>query len=189
MRSLLPDARLIYMVRDPLRRIPSHYLHASSERRERRPIDEAVLDEQRFGYVSASRYAWQLSLYLEHFSQERVLVLSLEDLAADTPGAMRRVFAFLGLHADVPAERFRHIANASRIRGDETVLGRIAARALSRRRAWRARRLPVVGPLLYRPAVTPVLAEATAARVKELLAADVAELRRMTGQAFPQWSL
>jgi hypothetical protein len=37
MRSVVPDAKLVYLIRDPVERIVSHWIHDAAEGRERRP--------------------------------------------------------------------------------------------------------------------------------------------------------
>ena len=64
MRELLGDgARLIYMVRDPIERMLSHYLHNVGGGYESRPMAEALADPDS-AYVARSRYAMQLEPYL-----------------------------------------------------------------------------------------------------------------------------
>src|SRR3954453_11511153 len=59
MRELIPAARLIYAVRDPIARLLSHYLHNVGGGYETRSLDE-VLDERSSAYVDRSRYAYPL---------------------------------------------------------------------------------------------------------------------------------
>ena len=78
------------MVRDPIDRILSHYLHNVGAGYETRPIEEA-LGGPSSSYIARSRYAMQLAPYLEAFGAERVLVVANEDLAdrARGDGALR----------------------------------------------------------------------------------------------------
>ena len=64
MRELLDDeTRLVYMVRDPIDRLLSHYLHNVGGGYESRPLAEAVADPES-AYVARGRYATQLEPYL-----------------------------------------------------------------------------------------------------------------------------
>jgi hypothetical protein len=76
--ALLPDVRLVYLVRHPLRRIRSEYLHRTLNGKERRPLDEAVLANPT--YLDTSRYALQIEQYLQHFDRTQLLVLTAEGL-------------------------------------------------------------------------------------------------------------
>ena len=65
MRELLGDeARVVYMVRDPIDRMLSHYLHNVGGGYESRPIEEALADPES-AYVARSRYAMQVEPYLD----------------------------------------------------------------------------------------------------------------------------
>lgn len=96
--QVLPDVRLVYVVRDPIERIRSHYQHRSLVGAERAPLEVAVLEDPR--YVDCSRYAFQIARYLEVFPRERLLVVSSEDLRSDRAATIRRIYGFLGVDAD-----------------------------------------------------------------------------------------
>src|SRR5699024_2394872 len=71
MAELVPEVKLIYLVRDPIERIISHYTHNYSEGREHRSIDEALQELEGNHYVMCSRYFWQLPQYLQFFLKIR----------------------------------------------------------------------------------------------------------------------
>jgi hypothetical protein len=104
-RGLCPDARLIYMVRDPVKRMLSHYVHNIGGRYERRPIDEALGDPNT-AYVDRSRYWTQLERYLAHFDPERIMVVAQEDLHERRAETMREIFAFVGVDTGFTSEQF-----------------------------------------------------------------------------------
>lgn len=132
--DLIPDVRLIYVVRNPLERIRSHYLHDLARGRERRPIDEAVSGNEH--YLAPSRYALQIEQYLEHFPREQLLVVTSESLRNDRRSTMRRVHDFIGVNSEwstpaqdrefnstgqktapgLPLRAARHIPGAARLR-------------------------------------------------------------------------
>jgi hypothetical protein len=72
--SIVPDVRLLFMVRDPIARVPSHYLHEVAALRQRRPVEQALRENPI--YLDRRRYATQLEHYLDH----QLLVLRAEDL-------------------------------------------------------------------------------------------------------------
>jgi hypothetical protein len=83
MRATLgPGLRLVYLVRDPIERLVSHYLHAITYGwvAADTPVDEAV--EQAPLLVTASLYATQLARYHDHFGPDSVHVVVFEDMAA-----------------------------------------------------------------------------------------------------------
>lgn len=94
----IPDARLIYLVRDPIERIRSHYQHRVLSGAERLPIERAVLDDPR--YLDCSRYAMQIERYLEHFARDRILLETSEELRSNRLPTVRRIYSFLEIDPD-----------------------------------------------------------------------------------------
>jgi Sulfotransferase domain len=106
MRSVLSgEARLVYLVRDPIDRMLSHYQHNVAGGYEARTPEQA-LTEERSAYVDRSRYAFQLEPYLNAFGAERIEVVSREELLSDRAATIRRVFAFLGVDESFTSEQF-----------------------------------------------------------------------------------
>jgi hypothetical protein len=97
--TVVPDCRMIYVLRDPVDRIRSHYQHRVAIGTERAPIEEAVIADP--VYLACSRYASQIERYLECFPRERLLLLTSEQLRTERLETMRRVFGFLGVDEQV----------------------------------------------------------------------------------------
>ena len=115
---LLPDARLIALVRNPVDRAFSHYQHEVALGREPLSFEDALAaeDERLHGeeerlladptyfshawwnhtYRARGRYAQQLERWLAVFPRERLLILPSEDLLEDPDGTYGRVLEFLG---------------------------------------------------------------------------------------------
>jgi hypothetical protein len=91
----LPDVRLIYVVREPVQRMRSHYVDRIIHGIEEQPIEEALLNDP--FYLSSSSYTLQMKQYLEHFSRDQMLIITSEDLRRDRSGVLSRVFGFLGI--------------------------------------------------------------------------------------------
>lgn len=92
-----PDARFIYLMRDPIERTISHYWHRVRYHAERRPMLQAIKAEPR--YLDVSHYAMQLIPYLDLFGPDRVAVLSFEQLTHDPMSAMRQLYQWLDVDA------------------------------------------------------------------------------------------
>lgn len=90
-----PDARFVYVVRDPVERVYSAYWHNVRAGRETRPFLDAVVNNHH--YLSPSRYATQIARYLELFPRDRFLFLVFEDITSDMAGAANKCAA----HFDV----------------------------------------------------------------------------------------
>ena len=94
-----PDARLIYLMRDPVERAISHYWHNVRYFGEHRPIERAIRDDGQF--LQVGDYATQLSEYFKYFPREQILTLTFEDLTEHVEQVMSAVFDWLGLDGSV----------------------------------------------------------------------------------------
>ncbi|HMT20686.1 MAG TPA: sulfotransferase domain-containing protein [Promineifilum sp.] len=90
-----PALKLIYVVRQPVERIISHYTHNRVREIDTRPPEEAVFAEP--AYLNRSRYGVQIRPYLELFGPENVLLLVFEEYTADQIAALNRIADFLGI--------------------------------------------------------------------------------------------
>jgi hypothetical protein len=91
LRRAAPEARLLVMLRDPIERFRSGFVH----RRQRVPRGPAALNAA--DAVDRGRFATQLERLHRCFDPEQVLVLQYEWCRADGPGEFRRTLRFLGL--------------------------------------------------------------------------------------------
>jgi hypothetical protein len=193
MHSVIPEAKLIYLVRDPIQRMISHYLHSLFMRRERRPIDEALTDTGSW-YFHRSLYHAQLEQYAPYYDSSRILVLSSEDLLADRAGTLKRVFRFVGADENVECEAFeeeRHVASGKR---QLTRVGAVLEKTLQFSRPMLPARVrhgmgAIKRNLLSRGIERPVLSQAARDRIAAELADDISRLRAYTGREFREWSV
>ena len=120
-RELVPEARLVALVRNPIDRALSHYNHevalgreslsfeealAAEEERLRGEEERLVADPRYFSrawwshtYQARGRYADQLERWLELFPREQLLIVPSEELLAEPERAHARVLEFLGAPA------------------------------------------------------------------------------------------
>jgi sulfotransferase family protein len=116
---MLPKARLIVLLRNPVDRAFSHYQHEVALGREQLSFEDALAHEDdrmhgeidrmladptyfsdpwwNYTYAARGRYTEQLERWLEAFPREQLLVLLTDELAADTDGTYRRALDFLGV--------------------------------------------------------------------------------------------
>ena len=94
MAQVVPEARLVYVVRDPIARMQSMYMHQVSAGRERRHADVALLDDR---YLGPSLYGFQLAAFLDHFDRSQVLVIASEVLRDRPREALSAVFEHLAV--------------------------------------------------------------------------------------------
>ena len=192
MRTLVPEAKLIYLVRDPVRRLLSHYRHMVAERKEDRPLVE-VLEEENSALVTRSLYTFQLEQYLSHFPMDQILVVQQERLLADRQGVMSGIYSFLGVDPEFRSILFKHRRHRSVRKRRKTELGL----KISRLSALRAiSRFPdplrwLVEDLIFFPfshrVHPPELPPGIADRLHEHFRRDTNRLRELTGQSFEGW--
>ncbi len=108
----LPAARLIYLVRDPVERLRSHYRHEVQRGREARPLAEATAVGS--PYVSRSCYADVVRALHRHGLRDQLLVVSFEELTGPDDEEWHRVLAHLGL---APVDRPGAAYNRSAAKG------------------------------------------------------------------------
>jgi hypothetical protein len=188
--ELLPDVRLIYVVRHPIERMRSHYLHEVEKGRERAPIGRALVTDSR--YLDASRYAMQLDQYLAGFSTQRLLVITTEQLRDERAATVRRVLAFLGVDPQWSDSRLLdrefHRTSDKRVRRPlvAAALRVPGTRALAGLAPRPMRRLASRGIDAGRTTAIP---EAVEARLRARLRDDVARLRVHVGERFDGWGI
>jgi len=99
-RDLIPDARLIVSVRDPVQRAYSQYKHWVQETAYRGAFEDFLVDHP--GAVERGRYLALLQPYLDLFPREQILVIVFEDLVDRPTVTMQAVYGFVGVD---PAHR------------------------------------------------------------------------------------
>ena len=118
MARLVPEAKLIYVLRHPVERMRSHYRHAILRGEERRPLDR-ILDDPGNRYLRRSLYHHCLAPYIEEFDRAQICVVRFEDLITDDAPAWFAVLDHLGLP---PRPRPSEAYNVSSEKSHYTVL-------------------------------------------------------------------
>jgi hypothetical protein len=208
MASIVPDVRLIYVVRHPIDRIRSHYEHRVASGAETVPMEIAVFENPI--YIDYSRYALQVEQYLPHFPREQLLIISSEELRHHRASTIRRVYGFLGVDPDYVAptldrefyqtgQRRKYppvvwsVRQALKRRFPQTKRAKEAVDSLtSRRRRVPARSAATAGGGV-RPspsaAVTQDLSDEARSTLTDLLRDDVGRLRNYTSDTFDGWGI
>jgi len=115
--ALVPNVRLIALVRNPIDRALSHYHHEVALGREPLSFEDALAAEDsrmhgelermldpsyfshawwNYTYVSRGLYAEQVERWVEHFTRERLLIVPSDDLGGRPGETYARVLEFLG---------------------------------------------------------------------------------------------
>jgi len=98
-KQTIGNPKLIYLLRDPVDRIVSHYIEMLTNWREMRPFEEVLVNIERdkHEYIECSSYYLQLSQYLKHFQPEDIHIVILERLSKNPKAELKRVFRFIGV--------------------------------------------------------------------------------------------
>jgi hypothetical protein len=118
-KALVPQSKLIALLRDPIERAYSHYQNNRRYGHEQLSFEDAIAREDRVWptevaalaahptryryhhhhhlYVHRGMYAEQLERWYAHFERSQLLVLRSEDLFADPASVYQTVLDFLGL--------------------------------------------------------------------------------------------
>lgn len=92
-----PAAKLLYIVREPIARIVSHFQHWSVTKPDvYRDINESMLDPvSRKIFVDRTKYFMQINAYREYFPDDSIKCLFLEDAGSNPEAFVRSVEEFL----------------------------------------------------------------------------------------------
>lgn len=194
MAQVIPDARLVYAVRDPVDRLLSHYLHNFGGGYEQRSLEEVLADEET-SYFQRGRYAFQLEPYLAAFGAEQITLVSQDELGDDRDGTMARLFGFLGVDAEFTSPEFDRQWETGSAKGGggfrlmDRAVRLPGLRSLDRnfdrlpeRLRWRVERIihdPDSGE-----APKPELDAGARARLAEFFAPDIERLEEIAGRRF-----
>jgi len=193
--AVVPEAKLVLAIRDPVERAISNYRYERHRGAERRP-PEIALDPSGLS-AQGSRLSGALERYRALFGEQAVLVIVAEDVLRDAATEMRRVFEFAGVEPAFTSEDFSRRWNVTAGMGSRRWRWNARIRELPvvrelRRRAPRAARwaierlvLPRSGP----PDAGLEVPAAVRARLCEELADEAARMRELTGLALESWSV
>jgi|SRR5665213_113518 len=197
-KELVPEAKFIYLVRDPIARTVSHYQHLVAVGAEHRSLQEALSDLSKpflLPEICYSLYASQLEQYLCHFTEERILVIDQAEFLTSRRSILRQVFRFLTVDDSFTSSQFnKELYKSSERRVYSSGYERFVAHTLAPAMQWIPRRTRrsvrrSVERALFRPLDTPALDGQLRARLEEIYAGEVERLRVLTGKTFPTWNI
>lgn len=188
-----PEARIVYIMRDPVQRTISHYWHMAEHRGETRAPIDAILEEPH--YTDVSNYALQLLSYLERFGPERVRVLSFEELTHDPVPTVQSLFAWLGVDTDFVPSNTQSARNATPQQVTQRRQGGDWLHRFRHSRLWGLIGASVpagvrkAGVALVEKKVVRNQVDMAPVReyLRQLQRPQVEELVRLVGREFPEW--
>ncbi len=114
--ELMPEVKLIAILREPVSRAYSHYKMLVRRGKEERSFEEAIQQqlipenleksreypEEENCYIVWGEYGRILSNFLQYFSKSQMLILFMDDLASRPDLIMIRLYEFLGISKELP---------------------------------------------------------------------------------------
>lgn len=89
-----PDMKIIYMIRNPIDRIKSQYIHMYKRGHETtKDMNEAIQNNS--DYINYSKYAMQIEPYIEQFGKSNVRILIFDDYIQEPQNVYNNVCNFL----------------------------------------------------------------------------------------------
>lgn len=192
MAAFNPEARILFVMRDPVERTISHYWHMVELRGEKRTPLEAIRAEPH--YTEVSHYAYQLRPFLALFGRERVHVLTFESLTANPAASLGAICRWLGVD-----ERFEprrgHAANVTPATVHQKRVGSGLLDRFRHSALWNAVGSHVppairrIGVRMVEKEVAPKQTDTGALRehLRALQRPQLAELSQLLGRDFPEW--
>ena len=107
-KNLIPDCKLIFIIRDPIERINSLYWHQVSMGREFYSLEKAIEKESKrtkknyysykmYSYLARSKYASQFKIINKYFKEENVLIIPFEQVINNQLKFFNIIFNFLNV--------------------------------------------------------------------------------------------
>ena len=180
MATVLNDPKLIYLLRDPVDRLVSHFMHEWSMGTMHGPLDAAI--DRHPELVDYSLYARQLAPYVARFEADAIHVTSLETMQAAPQRTLEEICAFLGYDRQPvwQTDHGRENASSERIRRfplHGLIFGNSVATALRRRLVPQGVRDRIKRTRQMR--TRPELPIGRRRRLEALFAADLDQLRAL----------
>ena len=200
MHNYVPDAKLIYVVRDPIDRIVSHYLHQWYGKRLNETLIEILSDpasSRSHHYINSSSYYLQLSQYLEFYDLSNIYIISLESLKDSPEVTMREIFRFLQLDETLIPAQSSTVVNATQAKIRTNKIGSLILPNSAPLRPLvnaSVRMLPAalkdrIRSLLSSKQDRPEIDTQVRETLQSSLQDDMSKFRELTGQEFKQWSI
>jgi hypothetical protein len=199
----LPAARWLIVVRDPVDRAFSNWVHLRADGLEPEPDFRTAVarEEQRIAdgwapfwhYRGLSRYGQQLRDLYRQVPAEQVLLLRYRELVDDPRQTLDRVSSFLGVtpgvaHTVAPENVKPYVPDGTGYRLlSGLVRSGAALGAHLPAQVWRQASRPLVAALHAQRGPRPKLPVEVRREVLEPLLDDIALLEDLTGQSFDDW--
>ena len=185
--DVVPGARIIILLRDPVERAFSDYLMHVREGWQILSFQEALRTDL---YLEKGFYAEQVKRYLDIFGPARVKIIIFEEFILDTKGAVGDVLKFLDVHGDPPdsvGEAYNAFA-MPRVRWAYRIFGSRVARRAARALIPAPLRMLVKRRVLLKKVSKPAMPQEARKFLEDIYRDDVRKFEEILGRTLP-WPL
>jgi len=191
--DVLPSVKLIYLVRDPVERIVSQYVHKRSHDEETRSLPDCLELKETNPYIAYSSYAEQVKQYRSYFEDEQILVVDAHKLKHERQKTLAGIFDFLGVKPlQLDEEKVQEESNQSAGSTERAGIVRALVQVSWLHRAYAT--VPegvrdVLKPLYRSPVQKPEIETGKKEALYEYFHPEVEWLRQYTGEEFDAWNV
>jgi len=189
-RTVSPEAKFIYMVRDPVDRMQSHYNHSVACSMESESPEVAFTgDLSSNNYVLTSSYFLQIKRYIDIFGSDRILIIDSDELRIDRDAVMGQVYSFLGLPAvDLPnlEKDYHRTADLGKDRVLVKYLRKNRRLMKGIKRLFPRKWLSFVGK---KPQQLVLFSDTLRGQLYDYLYSDMEQFKEFSGKSFEHWRL
>ena len=211
--AFLPDARFIVSLREPVSRAWSHYWNEVGKGRERLTFAEALEAEgercrisayarNHLSYGSRGFYDESLARFLSCIPQDRVLVITLDEMGRDRDGTLAKVLRFVGADPSRMAPDIETVRNANwtmvpkpwaerpglrPIAQAYDRAARITSKLVTKDKFERRRVLHRLQSVFREPVRSLEMPDAVRKRLKDLYRPHIDTLEQLLGRRFDEW--
>ncbi len=190
----IPNVKLIYILRDPVERIISHYYETvSQDTYILKNFVSSIIKNPNNKWVKTSSYFWQLEKYLPYFKREQFLFITSEELKKSKLETLNKVFSFLDVEEindeiifdfekNTRSEKKIYLPIIKKI--SKSKLSKLIPISLKRKIKFSR-----LAQKFGRKKINKIsFSEEDKSKLRDILAPDVERLKKFTGNNFSEWS-
>lgn len=189
-----PSMKFIYIIRNPIDRIISAYMHSYQSCLVSGTIDEIILENKYF--IDVTRYAEQIKPYIEMFGRKQILILDFSDVVSNIDKTISEIEFFLDINLGIDSELTKTHSNkslnTSRIKNDfhpiTNSLKKISKHFPPKVQSF-GKKIIYSIPFLHGPKFSkkPTISPDTLNYLKQELGAQRMKMEKITGRSLSHW--
>jgi len=186
--KFIPNAKLIYIVRDPIERYKSHVLEAYHCD----PPKDIKYSKKVDNFIKTSMYHMQISAVLKYFSLKQIHVLSLEDLNKNRLTELNKIFDFLEIKQLDDNSIFEFKSNTAVEKKIPYVVKHSLPYRVGNKMSPKITENAgqIFSKLFLKYQLEkPILSDTELKQLKSYLKPDIDKFKKLTGKHFSQWDI